>query len=147
MAKVKDSGSTKGEDQAAEPKTGAAKSPKRIKLFGSLAAVVVTASAAGGYFAFETFAASRAESEHVAAAPVVPSGPLPVAVAGSLTRKAADYQIISVFDGEAILATEDTLVRVKAGSLAPGLGTITSIEASPSGGGSVVGTKATLRAL
>ncbi|KQT66099.1 MULTISPECIES: hypothetical protein [unclassified Aureimonas] len=45
----------------------------------------------------------------------------------------ADYQIITVFDREAILATEDELMRVKVGSVAPGLGQILAIDQTEKG--------------
>lgn len=44
-----------------------------------------------------------------------------------------DYQIITVFDREAILATKDELMRVRVGSVAPGLGEILSIEETGKG--------------
>lgn len=56
----------------------------------------------------------------------------------------SDYQIITVFDREAILATQDELMRVRIGSVAPGLGEILSIEETEKG--LVIGTaEATLR--
>lgn len=55
-----------------------------------------------------------------------------------------DYQIITVFDREAIIATQDELLRVKVGSIAPGLGKIMSIDQSD--GDLVIGAaEATLR--
>lgn len=57
---------------------------------------------------------------------------------------AADYQIVSIYDGEAFLATTQAVIRVKVGSNAPGLGDILAIEASDTGG-VVTGTLATLK--
>ncbi|WP_062236511.1 hypothetical protein [Aureimonas sp. N4] len=55
------------------------------------------------------------------------------------------YPIVCIFDGEAFFATPNNLVRVVVGAVVPGLGTITSVEAFPNGGGTVVGTEAVLR--
>lgn len=55
----------------------------------------------------------------------------------------SDYQIVMVFQGEALLATRDELVRVRVGSVVPGLGEILSIEGS-SLGGTVKAAEATL---
>ncbi|WP_182085416.1 hypothetical protein [Aureimonas sp. ME7] len=57
---------------------------------------------------------------------------------------ASDYQIVMIFQDEALLATRDELVRVKVGSVVPGLGAIQSIDGS-SLGGTVAADKATLR--
>lgn len=46
----------------------------------------------------------------------------------------SDYQIVMVFQGEALLATRDELVRVRVGTVVPGLGEILSIEGSSTGG-------------
>ena len=57
---------------------------------------------------------------------------------------ADDYQIVMVFKGEALLATRNELMRVKVGSVVPGLGSIRSITtegANPT----VVAENATLR--
>ncbi|MBB3996201.1 hypothetical protein [Aureimonas pseudogalii] len=56
----------------------------------------------------------------------------------------SDYQIVMVFRDEALLATHDELVRVKVGSLVPGLGVIRTIDAAASGS-TVVADLATLR--
>jgi hypothetical protein len=45
-----------------------------------------------------------------------------------------DYQIVMVFEDEAILATDDELMRVKVGSVLPGLGTVNAIVPSADGG-------------
>ncbi|WP_279480007.1 hypothetical protein [Aureimonas sp. SK2] len=55
-----------------------------------------------------------------------------------------DYQIVMIFQDEALLATRDELVRVKVGSTVPGLGTVKAIEGT-SLGGTVTADKATLR--
>lgn len=47
--------------------------------------------------------------------------------------RASDYQIITVFDREAILATPSELIRIKIGSIAPGLGEIRSIDETETG--------------
>ncbi|KQT45158.1 hypothetical protein ASG43_12760 [Aureimonas sp. Leaf454] len=57
-----------------------------------------------------------------------------------------DYQIVMVFEREAILATPNELMRVKVGSVLPGLGAVTGIEASDAGG-VVSTTQATLRSV
>ncbi|MBB3948946.1 hypothetical protein [Aureimonas jatrophae] len=46
----------------------------------------------------------------------------------------SDYQIVMVFQGEALLATRDELVRVRVGTVVPGLGEILSIEGTSTGG-------------
>ncbi|MBC8128989.1 MAG: hypothetical protein H7Y08_01555 [Rhizobiaceae bacterium] len=46
----------------------------------------------------------------------------------------ADFQIVMVFDSEAILATSEELWRVKVGSVVPGLGEILTIEERGTGG-------------
>jgi len=56
----------------------------------------------------------------------------------------SDYQIVMVFRDEALLATRDELVRVKVGSMVPGLGVIRTIDAA-SAGSTVVADLATLR--
>lgn len=57
-----------------------------------------------------------------------------------------DFQIVMVFEDEAILSTGRELFRVKVGSVVPGLGAITGIEATD-GGGTVVAAQATLRSV
>ncbi|WP_294641747.1 hypothetical protein [uncultured Aureimonas sp.] len=77
------------------------------------------------------------------------SGDLPVPLPATIKRaapQASDYVLVSVFRGEAFLSTSDDLVRVVVGVRRPGLGTVTSVETLPDGGGAVVGTEATLRA-
>lgn len=59
---------------------------------------------------------------------------------------AADYQIVMVFEDEAILATRAELVRVKVGSVVPGLGTILKIDPSDTGG-TVKASEAILRSV
>ncbi len=58
--------------------------------------------------------------------------------------RASDYQIVMVFGDEALLATGSELLRVKVGSVLPGLGTISAI-APEAGGGTVTGDLAVLR--
>ncbi len=57
-----------------------------------------------------------------------------------------DYEIVMVFNDEAILATDDELMRVKVGSDVPGLGLVEKIVAAPDGG-TVIAAEATLRSL
>ncbi|MBB3934648.1 MULTISPECIES: hypothetical protein [Aureimonas] len=72
--------------------------------------------------------------------------PVPMPVASKPQAIKADaYSIVSVFEGEAFLATPNDLVRVVVGAVVPGLGTITSVETFPNGGGTVAGTEAVLR--
>ena len=56
----------------------------------------------------------------------------------------SDYQIVMVFQDEALLATRNELMRVKVGSVVPGLGTIQSISGGTQGG-TVTAEKATLQ--
>ncbi len=108
----------------------------------TLAGGIVLLVSCGAYAALRgTEEGMPASVEEPAAIPV----PMPVA-AKPRTLRATDYSIVSVFDGEAFLATPDDLVRAVAGAVVPGLGTITSVEAFPNGGGTVVGTQAALRA-
>ena len=58
----------------------------------------------------------------------------------------ADFQIVMVFQDEAILATDKELWRVKVGSEVPGLGTVLAIDATDTGG-TVKATAATLRSV
>ena len=58
----------------------------------------------------------------------------------------ADFQIVMVFQEEAILATAQELWRVKVGSDVPGLGTVLAIDDSATGG-TVKATNATLRSV
>jgi hypothetical protein len=57
---------------------------------------------------------------------------------------AADYQIVMVFKNEALLATRNELMRVKVGSIVPGLGAIRTID-TEAGSPTVVAENATLR--
>lgn len=57
---------------------------------------------------------------------------------------ADDYQIVMVFKDEALLATRNELMRVKVGSVVPGLGSIRSITSGPSSP-VIVAENATLR--
>ncbi|GGD27687.1 hypothetical protein [Aureimonas glaciei] len=59
---------------------------------------------------------------------------------------AADYQIVMVFENEAILATDQELMRVKVGSRVPGLGDVLKIDPTETGG-TVVASEATLRSV
>jgi hypothetical protein len=73
------------------------------------------------------------------------SMPVPT-VMRSTPLAAADYQIVMVFQDEAILATAQELWRVKVGSEVPGLGTVLAIDATDTGG-TVKATEATLRSV
>ena len=57
-----------------------------------------------------------------------------------------DFQIVMVFEDEAILATGRELFRVKVGSKVPGLGMIKAIDPTETGG-TVVAEQATLRSV
>ncbi|KAB0679882.1 hypothetical protein [Aureimonas leprariae] len=46
----------------------------------------------------------------------------------------SDYQIVMVYGDEAILATDDELLRAKVGTVLPGLGAITAIVPNATGG-------------
>lgn len=75
-----------------------------------------------------------------------PAGDAALPVQAIVRRKEltpSDYQIVMVFDDEAILATDDELMRAKVGSVLPGLGTITAIVPNATGG-TVSAEKATL---
>lgn len=73
---------------------------------------------------------------------------LPVAeIARAQPLKPNDYQIVMVFEDEAVLATNDELMRVKVGSVLPGLGMVKEIVPSPAGGGMVSTEHATLKAV
>lgn len=73
-----------------------------------------------------------------------------VALDGALpaegVRRAEDYQVVMVFDGEALLAAGNDLVRVRVGSVLPGIGTVAAIEPNAAGG-TVRGDLATLQGL
>lgn len=58
----------------------------------------------------------------------------------------ADYQIVMVFRNEALLATRNELMRVKVGSVVPGLGSIRTIDLE-GGSPTVVAENATLRGI
>ncbi|WP_156420977.1 hypothetical protein [Aureimonas sp. AU22] len=62
------------------------------------------------------------------------------------TPTPSDYQIVMIFQDEALLATRKELMRVKVGSVVPGLGTVQAIEGG-SLGGTVTADKATLRSV
>jgi hypothetical protein len=72
---------------------------------------------------------------------------MPVAqIVRSPAPVAADFQIVMVFQDEAILATSQELWRVKVGSIVPGLGKVLAIDATETGG-TVQATEATLRSV
>ncbi|WP_102958773.1 hypothetical protein [Mangrovicella endophytica] len=71
-------------------------------------------------------------------------GALPVPVVTRAQEpKPSDFQIVMVFDGEALLATGEELFRVKVGSVLPGLGTVLEIH-QKGDGGTIVTSNATL---
>jgi len=114
---------------------------RRLMIVLALTAVTAVIATTGGYFALGSAGAETPDAVAATAIPV----PMPVAVLEERApTKAADYQIVSIYGDEAILAVGSNLLRVKAGSLAPGLGTVTAIEPRADGGGSVIGTDATL---
>ncbi|MCQ8781813.1 flagellar basal body-associated FliL family protein [Mangrovibrevibacter kandeliae] len=127
----------------------AAPAPKKRKLILLVAGgVVALCVAGGGGYAFSGFlGAGEAHAEADGhGAPPIPV-PMPVATVADAAAEAGDYQIVSLFDDEAILATRDTLVRLKVGSQAPGLGTVTAIHPNAAGGGTLTTTQAVLKAL
>lgn len=136
---------------------------KRLAIAG---VALVAALGSGGYLAMPTVLAMMAPGAQATAEAKAPSeagtidlaasaaegegseAALPTALAVTKLvmpmASASDYQIVSIFDGEAFLATSRSVIRVKVGSTAPGLGDILAIEASDTGG-IVTGTLATLK--
>lgn len=91
----------------------------------------------------ETGATPAPEGEGKGAA--IASLPVPVLVRAHPPTP-QDYQIIMVFENEAILATSEELLRVKVGSVLPGLGAIREITPNDNGG-AVVAENATLKSV
>lgn len=88
---------------------------------------------------------SKTEIDPIMTGAIVETSAMPVPrIVRSKPPVAADYQIVMVFDREAILATEEELWRVKVGSQVPGLGEVLEIDAT-AGGGVVKASQATLR--
>lgn len=121
---------------------------RKVKILAGSALAFALVSVAGGTYLLTQSSAHAtgrtAEAEKDQTIPV----PMPVVtLASAAAAKPADYQIVSIFKGEALLATRDNLVRVKVGSSAPGIGTVTAIQTGDNGGGTVIGTDATLRSL
>ncbi|MCD1645137.1 hypothetical protein [Aurantimonas coralicida] len=110
--------------------------------FAALAGGTLLLAAFGAYAALRNAGNASISVEDSAEIPV----PMPVADQPNEVR-ASEYSIVSVFEGEAFLATPNNLVRVIVGTIVPGLGTITSVESFPNGGGAVAGTEAVLRTL
>jgi hypothetical protein len=154
------------EKTKAEPAAGASEgvtAPKRAKtrlLVGGALGLVLCLGI-GGYVAMPTALAMmgstqagetagvepQAEGEGVTAAAHGESAaalPLPAERVVSRAAAATDYQIVSIYDGEAYLATPDDLIRIKVGSSAPGIGDILSITTSETGG-IITGSLATLK--
>ena len=132
------------EEVVAEPERRKGKLPAWMVSKGGLAAIAggtLLLACCGAYAALRSDGGDTpAVAEEKAEIPV----PMPVA-SKPQALKADAYSIVSVFDGEAFLATPNDLVRVVVGAVVPGLGTITSVEAFPNGGGTVAGTEAVLR--
>ncbi|MCW4114479.1 hypothetical protein NPA31_005825 [Aurantimonas sp. MSK8Z-1] len=61
-----------------------------------------------------------------------PAMPVPLIERGAPTPQ--DYQVVSIYEGEATLATLEELFHVRVGSSLPGLGTITAIVPTKGGG-------------
>lgn len=119
---------------------------KKLRIVGAVGFVLVAVCAGSVYLALPTASASEVASAEPAASEI--PVPMPVApVVSAVPVRADDYRIVSIFDDEAILMAGTSLLRVKVGSTAPGLGMITAVEPTAGGGGSVVATQATLRAL
>ncbi len=123
---------------------------RKVKIMAGGALAFALVSAAGGTYLL-TQASSHAPGRTAEAESPANEGipvPMPVvSVASAAQAKPSDYQIVQIFKGEALLATRDNLVRVKVGSSAPGIGTVTDIQTGTNGGGAVIGTDATLRSL
>ncbi len=115
---------------------------RKVKILAGGAVVFALASGAGSTYLLASTPPQAAE-----AAPKDEGIPVPMPVAGIAKASASDYQIVSIFEDEAIVATRNNLVRLKVGSSAPGIGVVTDIQAGANGGGTVVGTDATLRSL
>ena len=132
----------KAETGAEKPSEPKGRSRRMIAMAGG-ALVVVVALGAGVYAATQPGGTETAATAVVHSIPV----PMPVAtVADAQPPSASDYEIVSIYEGEAILAAGANLIRVKVGSVAPAIGTV--LEVTQSGaGGAVVGTEATLRTL
>lgn len=110
----------------------------------AFAASALLLASGGAYAALHAMGPETEQSAIEAAAEIPVPMPVPTVPAGRQPR-ASDYSIASVFNGEAFLATSRNLVRAKVGMNVPGLGTVTSIDSTPDGGGVVIGTEATLR--
>jgi hypothetical protein len=142
----------------ATPEGEAVPAPKRSKkkllIGGGLGLVLCLGG--GGYFAVPAAlamlspagdaapVAQAPKATHGESAVAAASSPLAVVQVVSSASSASDYQIVSIYDGEAYLATADNLIRIKVGSTTPGIGDIISITSTESGG-IVVGSLATLK--
>lgn len=152
MAKEK---KTAKEAPAAATDAGAsddATPPKRSKkkLFAIGGAALALCLGGGGYFAVPVALAMFAPPGDASSGEAVSheAAVLPEVLPGKKLvypdHAASDYQIVSIYDGEAYLATSESIIRIEVGSTAPGLGDILAIEASDTGG-TVKGTLATLK--
>lgn len=120
---------------------------RKIKILAGCATLFAVVSGSGGAYLLMHAPAAHAEEAAEAATPSIPV-PMPVErVASATPLKASDYQIVSIFQNEAIVATRNNLVRLKIGSSAPGIGTVQAIQAGENGGGAIIGTDATLKSL
>lgn len=117
--------------------------PIALAMFAPASGAVASEAAAGAEQATEEASAAGGGHGGGAGTAHLPEA-LPVLKLALPAHAAADYQIVSIYDGEAFLATSNSVIRVKVGSTAPGLGDILAIEASDSGG-TVKGTLATLK--
>ncbi len=138
MAKTKSPVAPQGK---ADTKTKGKGLSGKVKTLAGAALAVTLVSVSGGWYLL-----SEAEAKNAPVSGLSIPGPMPSP--SVVARVAAeDYQIVSIFGDEAIVATRSNLVRLKVGSTAPGLGTVTAIEAGSGGGGTVIATDATLRSL
>ena len=119
---------------------------RKVKILAGCATMFAIVSGAGGAYLLAQSPAHAVETVE-AGPPPIPV-PMPVELVASTAQlQASDYQIVSIFRNEAIVATRDNLVRLKIGSSAPGIGTVTALQASDNGGGAIIGTDATLKSL
>ncbi|KQT53038.1 MULTISPECIES: hypothetical protein [unclassified Aureimonas] len=168
-AKITEEATSEPAAEADAPDAAAPPKRSKIKLLAIGGVALTICLGSGGYFALPMaiamFApaggaaaheAAAAEPETAteeasasgghgggAAAAALPEA-LPVKMLVMPDRAASDYQIVSIYDGEAFLATSDAVIRVQVGSTAPGLGDILAIESTGSGG-MVKGSLATLK--
>lgn len=133
-----------GEDSSHEPTPECGRWPVPLTSMAALSSLAAAILLLVGGFTWAVIDRSGSGNQAVRAAQNGIPGPMPVA--GKISGlQASDYSVVSVFQGEAFLATANDLVRVVVGVQRPGLGTITSVTSLDNGGGVIVGTEASLR--